>query len=63
MNFCVRLKIALKDFTQIWTWAFILVCVFCNAGCMTSQLRNPMTEQAASIPDVYYQAVLDNLAM
>jgi hypothetical protein len=30
---------------------------------MTSQLRNPMTEQAASIPDVYYQAVLDNLAM
>jgi hypothetical protein len=47
----------------MWTWTFVLVCAFCNAGCMTSQLRNRMTKQAASIPDVYYQVVLNNLAM
>jgi hypothetical protein len=34
-----------------------------NMGCMTTQLRNRMNEQASSIPDVYYQQVLNNLAM
>ena len=32
-------------------------------GCVTRQLRAHVTEQAASLPDVYYQEVLDNLAM
>ena len=40
-----------------------LLCVLCSTGCMTPQLRDRMTEQAASIPSVYYQEVLDNLAM
>ncbi len=30
---------------------------------MTTQLRNRMTEQASTIPDVYFQEVLNNLAM
>ncbi len=30
---------------------------------MTTQLRNRMTEQASTLPDVYYQEVLNNLAM
>ena len=48
---------------RAWTAALVLACASMNAGCMTSQLRNHMTEQASSIPDVYYQVVLDNLAM
>jgi hypothetical protein len=44
---------------------FILVIALAllNAGCMTTQLRQRTNEQAATIPDVYYQQVLDNLAM
>ena len=45
------------------TSALLLACVLMNAGCMTTQLRNRMTEQASTIPDVYYQVVLNNLAM
>jgi len=30
---------------------------------MTVQLRDRMTDQASSIPDVYCQIVLENLAM
>jgi hypothetical protein len=41
----------------------VLACALMNAGCMTTQLRNHMTEQASTIPNVYYQVVLDNLAM
>src|ERR1022692_140870 len=48
---------------RAWKSALILVCALMNAGCMTTQLRNRMAEQASTIPDVYYQVVLDNLAM
>jgi len=48
---------------QMGAWAFVAACVFCNGGCATKQLGNRMTEQAASIPGVYYQEVLNNLAM
>ena len=51
---------------RIWTWTFVLVCALCNVGCMgtmRSQLRYRMTRQASSIPDIYYQEVLNNLAM
>jgi len=43
--------------------AIVAACVFCSGGCTTSQLGNRMTEQASSIPGVYYQEVLNNLAM
>src|ERR1700680_3571779 len=43
--------------------ALPLACVLMNAGCMTTQLRNRMAEQASTIPGVYYQVVLNNLAM
>jgi hypothetical protein len=45
------------------TWVVLSACALLNAGCMTTQLRNRMTEQASTIPDVYYQVVLNNLAM
>jgi hypothetical protein len=48
---------------RAWRLALVLTCAGTNAGCMTTQLRNRMAEQASSIPDVYYQVVLDNLAM
>ena len=48
---------------RTWKPALILACALMNAGCMTTQLRNRQTEQASSIPDVYYQIVLNNLAM
>jgi hypothetical protein len=48
---------------RAWTAALVSACALMNTGCMTSQLRNHMTEQASSIPGVYYQVVLDNLAM
>jgi len=62
-NFYIGLKVAFGDVMRMWTWTFVLVCVFCNVGCMRSQLRNRMTKQAGSIPNVYYQEVLNNLAM
>jgi hypothetical protein len=34
-----------------------------SGGCMTTQLRNRQTEMGSTIPDVYYQEVLNNLAM
>ncbi|MGA2106969.1 MAG: hypothetical protein ABSH25_04930 [Syntrophorhabdales bacterium] len=46
-----------------WTLPLVLACAMLNAGCMTTQLRNQMNEQASTIPDVYYQQVLNNLAM
>src|ERR1019366_2215833 len=48
---------------RAWKSALVCACAFMNAGCMTTQLRNHMTEQASTIPDVYYQVVLNNLAM
>jgi hypothetical protein len=48
---------------RAWTSALVLACALTNAGCMTTQLRNRMTEQASTIPAVYYQVVLNNLAM
>ena len=48
---------------RAWKSVLILACALMNAGCMTTQLRNRMAEQASTIPDVYYQVVLDNLAM
>jgi len=51
---------------RIWTSTFVLVCTFCNVGCvknMKNQLSNRMTRQASTIPDIYYQEVLNNLAM
>jgi hypothetical protein len=46
-----------------WTVPLALACALLSSGCMTTQLRNRMNEQASSLPDVYYQQVLDNLAM
>jgi hypothetical protein len=63
VNSYTRLKVALGEVMQMGAWAFVAACVFCNGGCMTSQLGNRMTEQASSIPNVYYQEVLNNLAM
>ena len=40
-----------------------LACAALNSGCMATQLRNRLNEQAGTIPDVYYQQVLNNLAM
>jgi hypothetical protein len=48
---------------RAWKSALVLACALMNAGCMTTQLRNRMNEQASTIPDVYYQQVLNNLAM
>ena len=48
---------------RIWSWTFLFVCVVCNAGCMRTQLRNRLTAQASTIPNLYYQEVLNNLAM
>src|ERR1700678_3395650 len=48
---------------RAWKSALVLACAVMHAGCMTTQLRNHMTEQASTIPDVYYQVVLNNLAM
>jgi len=48
---------------RTWKPALVLAFALMNAGCMTTQLRNRMTEQASTIPDVYYQIVLNNLAM
>jgi len=48
---------------RTWAIALLLVLALANAGCMTTQLRNRMNEQASTIPDVYYQQVLNNLAM
>src|ERR1022692_2122940 len=48
---------------RAWKSALIVVFALMNAGCMTTQLRNHMTEQASTIPNVYYQVVLNNLAM
>jgi hypothetical protein len=56
-------KIARGGVLRRRTLVFLLACVLGNAGCMTSQLRTRMTDQAASIPGIYYQIVLDNLAM
>lgn len=39
------------------------VCLICLSGCMATQLKNRVTEQARTIPDVYHQVVLNNLAM
>src|ERR1022692_2544918 len=44
-------------------WMLALTCAVTCSGCMTTQLRNRMNDQASSIPDVYYQEVLNNLAM
>jgi hypothetical protein len=46
---------------RLWTLALTLALL--NAGCMTTQLRQRTNRQASTIPDVYYQQVLDNLAM
>jgi hypothetical protein len=48
---------------RAWKLALLWACALMNAGCMTTQLRNRTTEQASTIPDVYYQVVLNNLAM
>ena len=54
----------LGDFVRMTVWTALLASVLCNAGhCMTVQLRDRMTDQASSIPDVYCQIVLENLAM
>ena len=45
------------------TWMLAVTIALTCAGCMTTQLRNRMNEQASTIPDVYYQEVLSNLAM
>ena len=44
-------------------WLLILACAGLSGGCMTTQLRHRMTDQASTIPEVYFQEVLDNLAM
>jgi hypothetical protein len=41
----------------------VLMLALCNIGCMKNQLRTRMTTQASTIPDIYYQEVLNNLAM
>ena len=48
---------------RMWTLPLALACAVLSTGCMMSQLRNRMNEQASTIPDVYYQQVLNNLAM
>jgi len=48
---------------RLLTLVLVSACAMPNAGCMTTQLRNRMTEQASTLPDVYYQVVLNNLAM
>jgi hypothetical protein len=48
---------------RMWALPLALACALLTTGCMTSQLRNRMNEQASTIPDVYYQQVLNNLAM
>lgn len=40
-----------------------VLCVLVCSGCLTTQLKNRVTEQAATIPDVYHQVVLNNLAL
>ena len=43
-----------------------LLCAFGNIGCLkriSSQLPNRVTSQANSIPNIYYQQVLNNVAM
>jgi hypothetical protein len=47
---------------RLWALALSLACALVNTGCMTTQLRNRMNEQASTIPDVYYQEILNNLA-
>ena len=63
MNGPLRFFSALRSVLRRRVWACLLACVLANAGCMTSQLRSRMTDQASSIPGIYYQIVLDNLAM
>jgi hypothetical protein len=46
-----------------WKLQIALGSILLSSGCMTTQLRNRMNEQASTIPDVYYQQVLNNLAM
>ena len=44
----------------------MILGVLCTAfmpGCMSTQLRNRITEQASTIPDVYHQVILNNMAM
>ena len=48
---------------RMWMLPLALACAVLSTGCMTSQLRNRMNEQASTIPGVYYQQVLNNLAM
>ena len=40
-----------------------VLCVVGLSGCLTTQLKNRVIEQAGTIPDVYHQVVLNNLAM
>jgi hypothetical protein len=44
-------------------WVLAIAAAVLSSGCMTTQLRKRANELASSIPDVYYQQVLDNLAM
>ena len=44
-------------------WMLVAASVLASSGCMTTQLRHKVAEQASSLPDTYYQEVLDNLAM
>jgi hypothetical protein len=49
-----------------WCWTSLLLCSFGNVGCMkniSAQLPNRVTKQANSIPNIYYQEVLNNMAM
>jgi hypothetical protein len=43
--------------------ALSVVFLRCGSGCMSTRLRQRVTDQARTIPDVYHQVVLDNLAM
>jgi hypothetical protein len=59
----LSVELAKEEEMRRWTLPLVLACGMLNAGCMTTQLRNQMNEQASTIPDVYYQQVLNNLAM
>ncbi len=43
-------------------WWLILVSTALSSGCASTLLRNRMNDQVSTLPDLYYQQVLDNLA-
>jgi hypothetical protein len=46
-----------------FAWAILVVALLCTSGCMSERLRQRTISQGATVPELQYQQVLDNLAL